>query len=55
MCIFIPVSKVDEKLKAAEARRAELERAKAEEQQKKYTQAVALCFNTLDWRCEGTE
>jgi len=29
------VSKVDEKLKAAEARRAELERAKAEEMQKK--------------------
>lgn len=30
------VSKVDEKLKAAEARRAELQRAKAEEQERKY-------------------
>lgn len=32
---FSSVSKVDEKLKAAEARRAELERAKAAEQEKK--------------------
>ena len=51
--IFL-VSKVDEKLKAAEARRAELQRAKAEEQERKYNLiwSYLICINFIYIRQE---